>query len=108
MYDNVDSVISKSGLVENVGLAVDIASSSQAVQKLLGLQFYGRHLGFPVEGDIRFFRVSTIEKSVSENGCWGVDTGFVSLAGLWAKLEVYVIKKVPLLRRGSNQWLMCK
>ncbi len=32
---NVDSVISKSGLVENVGVEVAIASISQAVQKFL-------------------------------------------------------------------------
>jgi hypothetical protein len=50
---NVDSVISKSGLVENVGVEVEIASLSQAVQKL-PLPFFGRHLGFPVEGDVGF------------------------------------------------------
>ena len=37
---NVDSVISKSGLVENVGVEVKIASLFQAVQKLLPLPFF--------------------------------------------------------------------
>ncbi len=56
MSDDIDSVISKSGLVENVRVEVEIASLSQAVQKLLPLPFSGRHLGFPVEGDVGFFR----------------------------------------------------
>ncbi len=34
MSGNVDTVISKSGLVENVGVEVEIASLYQAVQKL--------------------------------------------------------------------------
>ncbi len=37
MSGNVDSVICMSGLVENVGVAGDIASSSYAIQKLLAL-----------------------------------------------------------------------
>ncbi len=37
MSGNVDSVISKSGLVENVGVEVEIASIPEAVQKLLPL-----------------------------------------------------------------------
>ena len=37
---NVDSVILKSGLVENVWIVVQIASLSQAVQKLLPLSFF--------------------------------------------------------------------
>ncbi len=56
MFGNVDSVIFKSSLVENVVVEVEIASISQAVQKLLPLPFYGRHLGFPVEGDVGLFR----------------------------------------------------
>jgi hypothetical protein len=40
MSGKVDSVISKSGLVENVGVEVEIASQSQAVQKLLPLPFF--------------------------------------------------------------------
>ena len=40
MSDNVGSVIFKSGLVENVGVQVEIASLSQAVQKLLPLPFF--------------------------------------------------------------------
>ena len=39
MSDNVDNVISKSDLVENVGVEVEIASISQAVRKLLPLPF---------------------------------------------------------------------
>ncbi len=39
MSGNVDSVISKSGLVENVGAEVEIASISQSVQMLLPLSF---------------------------------------------------------------------
>ena len=40
MSGNVGSVISKSGLVENVGVEVEIALLSQAVQKLLPLPFF--------------------------------------------------------------------
>ena len=40
MSGNVDSVVFKSGLVENVGVEVEIASLSQAVQKLLPLPFF--------------------------------------------------------------------
>ena len=40
MSGNVGSVIPKSGLVENVGVEVEIASLSQAVQKLLPLPFF--------------------------------------------------------------------
>jgi len=32
-----------------MGVEVEIASLSQAVQKLLPLPFFGRHLGFPEE-----------------------------------------------------------
>ena len=39
-FENVDSVTSKSGLVENVGVKVEIASLSQVVQKLLSLPFF--------------------------------------------------------------------
>ena len=39
MSGNVDSVISKSSLVENVGVEVEILSLSQAVQKLLPFPF---------------------------------------------------------------------
>ena len=54
--------------------------------------FLGRHLGFPVEEDVVFFDDSTIEKHVFEN--WGgADTGFMSLVGRWAKLDVYVTKR---------------
>ena len=51
MSGNVDGVISKSGLIENVGVEVEIASLSQTVQKLLPFfRFYGRHLGFQAFG----------------------------------------------------------
>ncbi len=68
MSGNVDSVIFKSGLVENVGVEVEIASLSQTVQKVLPLPFYSRHLGFPVEGDVGLCWSCTIEKPVAENG----------------------------------------
>ncbi len=54
MSGNVDSAIFKSGLVENVEVEVEIALLSQAVGKLLPLPLYGRHLGFPAEGDVGF------------------------------------------------------
>ncbi len=40
MSGDVDSVTFKSGLVDNVGVEVEIASLSQAVQKLLPLPFF--------------------------------------------------------------------
>jgi len=40
MSGNVDNVVFKSGLAENVGVEVEIASLSQAVQKLLPLPFF--------------------------------------------------------------------
>ena len=40
MSGDIGSVISKSSLVENVGVEVEIASLSQAVQKLLPLPFF--------------------------------------------------------------------
>ena len=39
MSGNVNSVISKSDLVERVGVEVEIASLSQAIQKLLPIPF---------------------------------------------------------------------
>jgi len=39
MSGNVDNVIYKSGIVENVGVEVEIASIHEAVQKLLPLPF---------------------------------------------------------------------
>ncbi len=48
MSGDIRSVISKSGLVENVGVEVEIASLSPAVHTLLPLPFFGRYLGFPV------------------------------------------------------------
>ena len=72
--DNVDNVIAMSGLVENIGVAVEIALLSQAVQnqKLLPLPFQwppswisGRRRRRIFLGD------GTIEKPVPENGGWG-------------------------------------
>ncbi len=69
MSGNVDSVISKSGLVENVGVEVEIVSLSQAVDKFLPLPFKrpqswisGRRRRQILPGD------GTIEKPVPENG----------------------------------------
>jgi len=56
MSGDVGRFIFKSGLVENVGVEVEIASLSQAVQSYCRFRFSGRHLGFPVEGDVGFFR----------------------------------------------------
>ena len=104
MSDNVGSVIFKSGLVENVGVQVEITSLSQAVQKLLPLPFF-RPPSW-ISGEMRgriFFADGTIEKPVPENG--GIDTGIMSLSGRWTKLEgvqictplaVGVTKKAPL------------
>ena len=69
MSGNIDSVMSKSDLVENVGVEVEIASLSQAVQKLLPFPF----LRPPswISGGRRgpiFFGDGTIEKPVPENG----------------------------------------
>ena len=101
MSDNVGSVIFKSGLVENVGVQVEIASLSQAIAASV---FPAAILDFRWKEGSDFFADGTIEKPVPENG--GVDTGIVSLSGRWAKLEggckfapppaVGVTKKAPL------------
>ena len=42
---------SRPGVVKNVGVAVEIASASLSVQKLLILPFFGgRHVGFSTSG----------------------------------------------------------
>ena len=84
---NVDSVISMSGLVENVGVAAEIASLFQAVKSYCRFLFNGRRLGFPVDGDVRFCRRwhQIVRRPTRK---FLVDTGFVSLAGGWAKLKV--------------------
>ena len=46
MSGNVGSAIFGSGMVENVGVAVGIASKSVSVQKLFPLPVCGRHLSF--------------------------------------------------------------
>jgi len=68
MSADIGSVISESGLVENVGVEVEIASLSQAVQTLCRIRFSGRHLRFPVEGDVGFFREWHHWKACTENG----------------------------------------
>ena len=52
--------------VEHYSLNRVVISSHLKV--ILLLRFYGRHLGFPVEGDVGFFGDGTIEKPVPENG----------------------------------------
>ena len=86
MSGNVDSVISKSGLVENVGVEVEIASLSQAVQKLLPLPFFRppSWISGGRRGPI-FSRMAPLKSPYPKMG--GVDTGIVSLSGRWAKLE---------------------
>ena len=66
------------------------------------LRFSGRHLGFPVEGGVRFFRGWHHWKARTRK--WGVDTGIVSLSGRWAKLEGRGCKFAPpllALQKGS-------
>ena len=107
MSDNVGSVIFKSGLVENVGVQVEIASLSQAVQKLLPLPFFRppSWISGGRRGPI-FSRMAPLKSPYPKMG-GGVDTGIVSLSGRWAKLEggckfappppaVGVTKKAPL------------
>jgi hypothetical protein len=68
MSGNVDSVIFKSGLVENVRVDVEIALLFQAVLKLLPLPFF-RPPSWISGGRRRriFFGDGTIEKLVPEN-----------------------------------------
>jgi len=67
MSGDIDSHI-QVRLVASVRVEVEIVPLSQAVQKLLPLQFFRPPSGFPVEGDVGFFRGCTIEKFVPENG----------------------------------------
>ena len=72
MADNVDSVITKSGLIENIGVAVEIALLSQAVQKLLPLPFLWPPSWISRRRRHRIFLgAGTIEKPLPENGWWG-------------------------------------
>jgi hypothetical protein len=71
MSGNIDSVISKWGLIENVGVEVEIASLSQTVQKLLPLPslrppswISSRRRRLIFWGD------GSIEKPASENWGW--------------------------------------
>ena len=85
MSDNVGSVIFKLGLVENVGVQVEIASLSQAVQKLLPLPFFRppSWISGGRRGPI-FSRMAPLKSPYPK---MGVDTEIVSLSGRWAKLE---------------------
>ena len=56
MSGNVDSVISKSGLVENVGVQLKSRRYLNPFKSYFRFRFYGHHIGFPVEGDVVFFR----------------------------------------------------
>ncbi len=86
MSDNVDSVILKSGLVENVEVEVEIASLSEAVQKLLPLPFFRPPSWYSGGRRRQIFRgMAPLKSPYPKMG--GVDTGFVSLAGRWAKLD---------------------
>ncbi len=55
MSGDVGRFIFKSGLVEYVGVEVEIASLSQAVQRYCRFRVYRRHLGFPAEGNVGCF-----------------------------------------------------
>ncbi len=103
MSGDISSVISKSGLVENVGVEVEIALLSQTVQKLLSLPFF--RPPFCISGGRRRRIFPGMAPLKSTYPKMGADTGIVSLAGLWAKLEgeqswtppaVRVTKSVPL------------
>ncbi len=54
MSYRVDCVILKLSMVENVGVAVWIASTSLSIQKLayFYIKFRGRHFGFPMSDDV--------------------------------------------------------
>ena len=96
-------VISKSGLVENVGVEVEIASLSQAIQALLQLPLLRPPSS--ISGRRRR-RICPWMTSLSlespypkmKNGGW-VDTGLVSLAGPWVKLEVVQSCRPPRCSR---------
>ena len=106
MLGDIGGVISKSGLVENVGVEVEVASLSQAVQKLLPLPFFRPPSWISGRRRRRIFPgMAPLKSPYPKMG--GVDSGFVSLAGRWAKLErgaklhtptpaVRVTKSVPL------------
>jgi len=90
---NVDSVIFMSDLAENVGVEVEIASLSQAVQNVLPLPFlrppswiFGRRRRI-------LFGNGTTEMPV------GVNIRFMSLTGRWAKLEgcKFALRPLPFL-----------
>ena len=52
MSDNVGSVIFWSGMIENVGVAVGIASKSVSVQKLFPLPVSWPTFEFPMSADV--------------------------------------------------------
>jgi len=107
MSGNVDSVIFMSGLVENVGVEIEIASLSQAVQKLLPLPFFrAAVLDFRWKETSDFPGDGTIENPVPENGGGVVNNGFVYLAGRWTKLEgCKVVPSPPPLFALQNRSL---
>ena len=70
MSGYVDSVICMSGQAENVGAAVDIASSSYAVQKLLALLPFLRQPSW-ISRKRRSRIFSTIEPLISPYPKWG-------------------------------------
>ena len=94
---NVDSVIEKSGLVENVGgsTTVEIASLFQAVQKLLLLLFLRPPSWISGRRRRRIFSMVALKSPYPKMG-EAVDTGLVSLACRWAKVEGVQICTSPL------------
>ncbi len=77
MWGNVDSVVFKSGLVENMGVEVKITSLSQAVQKLLPLPFFPppswisggrRRRIFPVVAPLKFISTSGLAVTILNYG----------------------------------------
>ena len=84
MSDNVDSVILKSGLVENVGVKVESRRYLKPFKGYCRFRFSGRHLGFGRRCPI-FQGMAPLKSPYPKMG--GGDTGFVSLTGRWAKRE---------------------
>ncbi len=91
MSGDIYNVISKSGLVENVGgVEVEIALLSHAVQKL-------RPPSWISSGRKRRI-FSGMAQLKSPYPKMGVDTRIVSLAGRWAQLEGSGVHPTPAVR----------
>ncbi len=99
----VDSAISRSGTVENVGVAVGIFSPPPSIQKLFPLpaftsgfhfRFRGRRFVFPMLADVGTCRQCHFESGIVKND--GVAVGIASLT-----LSVQLIFPLPVSTSGS-------